>query len=212
MKKKNYTEMAYSYIKDKIIRSELKSGEVLSISALAENLNISRTPVNNACQRLEAEKLLTIVPRQGIVVKSASIKDFRHLYEMRAAIETYAAKLAFSQITERDIGILKEIMVAQKKALSPIDEYAFMIEDMKFHRFLVSKCGNPRFIDILANLNDQALIAGIKNSASHKRIYLAFEEHQKIITALEQNDKGAFILAIEENIISGYTSLTSILG
>lgn len=212
MKKQNYTEIAYSYIKEKIIRGELKAGEVLSISALAETLNISRTPVNNACQRLEAEKLLTIVPKQGIVVKSASIDDFRHLYEMRAAIETYAAKLAFNHINDTDIATLKAILAAQQKALSPVDEYAFMIEDMKFHHFLVSKSGNPRFIDILDNLNDQALIAGIKNSASHKRIHQAFEEHQKIIDALVQKDKVKFIHAIEENIISGFTSLTSMPG
>lgn len=209
MKNQDLTEFAYNYIKEKIIKGEFKSSEILSISSLAETLNISRTPVNNACQRLEAENLLIIVPKQGVIVKSATIGEFRNLYELRAAIETYAAKLAFSNITEHDIKKLNESLALQEKALSPINEYEFMIEDMKFHQFLISKSENPQFISIIDNINNQSIIAGMKNFSNPKRICDSFEEHKKIIDALKNKDKNEFIRLIEENIINGYINLTS---
>ena len=71
--KENLSEFAYNEIKAKILNGELRQGEAISINAIAEELNISRTPVTNACQKLEFEKLLTILPKQGVVINTISI-------------------------------------------------------------------------------------------------------------------------------------------
>jgi DNA-binding GntR family transcriptional regulator len=206
--KPNLSQTAYIDIKEKIINGELPQGVVISISAVAEALNISRTPVTNACQRLEFEKFLTIVPKQGVIINSITIDDAREIYELRAAIETYSAKRAFDNISSNDIEYLKKSLDKQKQYISVGDIHSFMVEDTIFHKTLLKKYKNSQFFSVLDTLYDRAFLIGMRVSENYNRLKESYEEHERIITALENKDKNAFIEAIERNIISGYISLT----
>jgi DNA-binding GntR family transcriptional regulator len=107
------TQTAYKIIKDKIVNGELKQGEAMSISAMAKQLDISRTPITYACQKLETDKFLTIVPKQGVIIHTITINDAKEIYELRAAIETYSAKRIFSTITKNDIDNLESSYIIQ---------------------------------------------------------------------------------------------------
>ena len=144
--KPNLSQTAYIDIKEKIINGELPQGVVISISAVAEALNISRTPVTNACQRLEFEKFLTIVPKQGVIINTITIDDAREIYELRAAIETYSAKRAFDNISSNDIEYLKKSLDKQKQYISVGDIHSFMVEDTIFHKTLLKKYKNSILI------------------------------------------------------------------
>lgn len=204
----NLSEEAYKAIKEKIVNGELKQGEVISISAMAEKLKISRTPVTNACQRLEFEKFLTIIPKLGVIINSITIDDAREIYELRAAIETYSAKRAFENITNEDIDYLKKSLEKQIEYINKKDIYNYMKEDTNFHKFLLTKYKNTQFFTILNTLFDRAFLIGMKSSESFDRLIATIKEHEKIILALEKKDKDAFVEAVEFNIINGYTSLT----
>ena len=69
----NLSQQAYESIKYMIKYGELKQGDIVSISGMAEALNISRTPVTLACQRLEQERLLAIKPKQGVIITTITI-------------------------------------------------------------------------------------------------------------------------------------------
>ena len=69
------TQMAYKIIKEKIVNGDLKQGEVISISAMAKKLNISRTPITYACQKLENDKFLTIAPKQGVIINTLMMQE-----------------------------------------------------------------------------------------------------------------------------------------
>lgn len=206
--KPNLSQKAYIDIKEKIINGELPQGVVISISAMAEALNISRTPVTNACQKLEFEKFLTIVPKQGVIINSITIDDAREIYELRAAIETYSAKRAFDYISSKDIEYLKKSLDKQKQYISVGDIHSFMVEDTIFHKTLLNKYKNSQFFSVLDTLYDRAFLIGMRVSENYNRLKESYEEHERIVAALENKDKNAFIEAIERNIISGYISLT----
>lgn len=204
----NLSQRAYEDIKHRIKYGELKQGEMISISAIAEELKISRSPVTIACQRLEFEKLLTIAPKQGVIVNSIAISDARELYEMRAAIESYAAKLSFIRITEKDIEVLQESMERQKQFAHNGDVYAFMEEDTIFHDYLLKRCENSQFNDAMEVLYDKFFMIGVQCSQRPTRLISTVKEHQSIVDALRRGDRDGFVEAIESNIINGYRSLT----
>ena len=206
--KPNLSQQAYNAIKEKIMNGELPQGVVLSISAMAEALNISRTPVTNACQRLEFDKFLTIIPKQGVIINSITIDDAREIYELRAAIETYSAKRAFDYILPIDIESFKKNLENQRQYINIGDIHSFMIEDTMFHKALIKKYKNTQFFSILDTLYDRAFLIGMKVSENSCRLKESLEEHEKIVAALENKDKNAFIEAIERNILGGYISLT----
>lgn len=206
--KGNLSEQAYNKIKQMIINEELRQGEIISINSMTQILNISRTPITNACQKLEYENFLTIVPKQGVIVNSITIDDAREIYELRAAIETYSAKKAFETFTKEDIQYLKNSFNRQRQYVEEKNVHEFMKEDTDFHLFLLKKYNNTSFYSIIDNLYDRALILGRKSGQSEGRLKENLNEHRMIIQALEKGDKNAFIEAVELNIINGYKNLT----
>lgn len=207
-KKTNLSDQAYETIRNMIVSGELKQGEVISITALAAALEISRTPVTNACQRLEYDKFLTVIPKQGVVINTISIEDAREIYELRAAIEFYSAKRSFENFNNDDVDFLKECLQRQKDFAATNDIHNFMKEDTLFHKYILGKYNNTQFFTLLDNLFDRAFILGIKSSESAERLQGAISEHEKIIEALETGNKSEFVDNIEFNILSGFQNLT----
>lgn len=205
---KNLSVKAYERIKEMILDGTLKQGEAISINAMADILQISRTPITNACQHLEFEKFLTIVPKQGVIINTVSIEAARDIYELRAAIESYNAKRAFDNMDESDIDVLRDSVRKQEKDVENGDVLTFMKEDTFFHRYILGKYNNYEFLTLIGTLYDRAFLLGIRNSKS-ARLKQSIADHKQIIAALESGDKQGFANAIENNILNGYRSLTS---
>lgn len=203
------TQIAYKIIKEKIVNGELKQGEIISISAMAKKLNISRTPITYACQKLENDKFLTIAPKQGVIINTITINDAREIYELRAAIESYSAKRVFSNITEQDIEYLEDSYKKQVQAVEKNDINLFMAEDINFHKYLLAKYENSHFFSIIDNLFDRAFLLGVESCKNPVRLKESLNEHRRIIDCILRNDINGFVEEIERNILNGYIGLTS---
>src|ERR1700761_6601158 len=86
-------------IQRKILSGEIPSGGKVSEQAIAEELGISRTPVRSAIHELESEGLLEQVPRYGTIVRQANRRDLLELFDLRLALESFAAEMATETIS-----------------------------------------------------------------------------------------------------------------
>lgn len=205
----NLSKLAYNQIKEKIINGELQQGSLISISAMSKKLNISRTPITSACQQLEYEGFLTIVPKQGVIVRTLTINDAREVHELRAAIETYAAKCAFPQIGPNDILYLEDSYQRQVRLVAQNDTYGFMREDLNFHKYLLNKYENSKFFTVINLLYERTFLLGIENLKKCSRLQDCLIEHREIIDSLINKDREHFVEKTEWHIINGFQSLTS---
>ena len=87
-------EQAYRSIRELIVSLELRPGASIDERALMERLDIGRTPVREAVRRLAQENLVEVFPRRGMFVTSVEIRDLARLTEVRAVLESDAARLA----------------------------------------------------------------------------------------------------------------------
>ena len=88
-------EIVYDTIKERVLKGKYSSGERLIAKDLADELGVSRMPVREALQRLEAATgLITLIPHKGAVVNSRSEEDIIEVFHMRAVLEGLAARLA----------------------------------------------------------------------------------------------------------------------
>ena len=205
---KNLSQIAYEQLKQMILSGELKQGQAFSINAMTEALQISRTPITNACQRLESEKLLTILPKQGALVNTISIETACGIYELRAAIESYNARRVFDLLDAEDYAILHASVEKQKIHAKEKDVQAFMDEDSRFHRYILEKNRNEEILSTINGLYDRAYMLGITNSKGMRPVH-SITEHEKILDALLRKDRQGFADAIEENILNGFRNLTN---
>jgi DNA-binding GntR family transcriptional regulator len=96
------TARAYAFIRNKILDATYASGTILSANALARQIGVSRTPVQDALQRLQLDGLVTIRAKIGATVKFMNLPDFKELCWMRLILESNAAGLAATEHTTND--------------------------------------------------------------------------------------------------------------
>lgn len=84
---------AYTELRSLIVSWDLPPGSPLNEVQLAERLGISRTPLRQAIQRLAHEGLVRLTPGRGAQVSEITLQDVVSLFQMREALETYAARL-----------------------------------------------------------------------------------------------------------------------
>lgn len=84
---------AYEQLREEIVSWILPPGTHLNETRLAERLGVSRTPLREAIQRLARENLVRISQGRGAFVSEIALGDVIHLYQMREAVESYAARL-----------------------------------------------------------------------------------------------------------------------
>ena len=115
------SEQAYQQIRRMIIRLDLAPGAVVREDDLQRQLGIGRTPIREALQRLAREQFVTVVPRRGMFVSRIDVAELSMLYETRAVIEPYAARLACARggrgALGRDGGVPRR--VAERPGVRP---------------------------------------------------------------------------------------------
>lgn len=151
--KKLSSDKIYDLMKEKIIQLEYDPGEVLNEMELAEEFNMSRTPIRRVFQRLENDKLLNIVPRFGAQVTPIDFKQMKYIFEVTKELDPFAAKLAIERIDEGSIKELEAIIDRLKGYDIGVDYQNAINDDERFHTIIYSSCGNPWLEDILKSLH-----------------------------------------------------------
>ena len=204
------TEQAYQTIKEMILRGDIQQGEALSILMLCDRLGIGRTPVTAACQRLEYDGLIRVIPKQGVWVNTVPIDQAKEIYESRAAIEGYFARKAFEHFTSEDVAALKTLIEEQLAFGQQGDVYNYMLKDAEFHRYSMGKHPNGTLRELHTKLTERIFPFGMRNAASEARVQQAIREHRRIVRCIENQDGGAIVGAVEEHIMNSYIELTGV--
>lgn len=109
------TDEVYERLRAEIIRGDLRPREALSEIEIAERLKVSRTPVRESLQRLDSEGLITSHRRRWIVYEHTT-DEIREIYEVRAALEGYSARLACLRATGDELAELAELRAEVENA------------------------------------------------------------------------------------------------
>lgn len=145
-----YSNVAYDFLRKRILNGEYPSGKALMTYALALEIGVSRTPVRDALRQLEADGLVTIQPRLGASVKMMDLKNFRESCELRLALETHAAGLAarnHADVALHEIslalGAMRRITAKMIDSGAPAKFMPALVrEDVRFHLAIISAAKN----------------------------------------------------------------------
>lgn len=203
------SDLAYNRIKEMIIRGQIEQGQVLSVLYFSELLNLGRMPVTIACQKLEVNGFLRIIPKQGVLISPITINDARDLYEAREAIEMYLAERAFANITAEDIVELEKSIARQEEFGAAGDAYGFMEEDTYFHRYILQRYPNRILIGMHHTMTDRIFLIGVHNSSNPARLQESIDNHKRQIACIKAGDKQGFLREVSANQVCGYLSITA---
>lgn len=182
---------------------------------IIEELGFSRTPIREAISELAEEKLVTIMPRRGIVVTQISLKDVEDMLNARALLEPYIFQNAFPNV-EKDVLLRMKNqlndMIAHKKVKMDSLEEDF---DYSFHMYFAEKANNQylyRMMHLLMT-NSQRIRSF---STMHQERYIdSYKEHIEIIDMMLSGDEDKVMEAVKKHIsntVEGYKQIYSIQG
>lgn len=196
-------EIAYDKIKKLLIMGELE-GRVISENELVDTLQMSRTPIREALQRLQNEEFLEIIPKRGVYIKEITLKEASDLMHVRVAIEVYSMERIAELLTDRHILDLRSNVELQKEAVERLDVYEFLRLDLEYHEYFLKIYDNYHFVRTLNNISDRLIQHGMKVfNREPFRLLKSIQEHEEINALLEQEDFKGAVKALEQHVLGG---------
>ncbi|WP_171038063.1 GntR family transcriptional regulator [Aquibacillus sediminis] len=178
-------DLVYFEIKQKIIEGLLKPNQSINEESLASELDISRTPIREALQRLEMQELVIRLPNGRLKVAPISIQEVEELFNVRSLLEGLVTREATIQATDKDMEKLKQytqLIVDASEADQRVDVVNFGSE---FHNYLYQISRNQTATKILNQLNDRvSRYRRLAPTKDNKRSQQAAEEHKKLFEAI----------------------------
>ena len=195
-------DVAYQQIKRKIRAREYAPGQFMHEMAICAELELGRTPVHQALHRLQLERLVSIIPRKGIMVDPVSPSDIMTVLEVRELLEPYCAAQAARHLTPALIDDLHVVLQKSKKAISEQDLMQFMAADRQFHELLIRTAGNDLIIDFLHSLHGRVARIWRAPSWSHTDFDKTYAEHSRVVDAVCRGDQADANAAMRDHIVS----------
>jgi DNA-binding GntR family transcriptional regulator len=130
---RSLTDLAYAHLEEMIVTLKLAPGRTVSEGELSVLTGIGRTPIREALQRLAREKLVSILPRRGIVVTEINVGSQLRLLEVRRELERLIARSAARRATDAERDRFREIARLFEKSAREDNDVAFMRTDREFN-------------------------------------------------------------------------------
>lgn len=136
----NKDNIAYTYIKNKILRGEFPPNFILDEKELKKILNLSTTPIKNAFKALEKEQFVTIKPKKKTYVKKINLKLVKDLFQMRNKLEYILIELTIYSMEQEKLKNELNKFKNDFENLKEISGFNEVYNNFRF--FFANNCGN----------------------------------------------------------------------
>lgn len=191
------------YLRNRILSGNIKQGDHIVESDIANELGISRGPVREALRQLEQEGLISYSARKGCTVKIISAKGSEELYIIRATLEELSVKRCNCKFRESTLQKMESLINEMDKH-SKVNDLIHIIEcDQKFHECIVVESGMERLHDMWKSLNSANAIIfyAIYHSKYSPDERLA-DNHKIIVDSLRSGNTEKAIKDIHDNYMT----------
>ncbi|MFO7990597.1 MAG: GntR family transcriptional regulator [Thermodesulfobacteriota bacterium] len=145
----------YQILRERILYMEYQPGQILNENVLAQEFQVSRSPVRNVLNRLEWEQLVRIIPRTGSMVTEIEFNKIMHVFQVRFECEVLEIQLAANQLDDSHLIRLKEIKERCAALFDNKDRKAMAAVDADLRNLIHDAAGNPVLKEISDRLYTQ---------------------------------------------------------
>lgn len=192
----------YESIRRSIVEGTIRPNERLIEAELAERLDVSRTPVRESMQRLATDGLV-LSRRRGWVVREHSPQEIREIYEVRAALEGYAARLAAERATDDEIAEIVRIHETYVAELENTSRDHLLEHNDEFHNAVIAASRNARLAEQIVRNTAFYFVHRIAGFWSDEEIRVSIAGHQELVDALVAHDPEAAQGAAQRGVLAG---------
>ena len=213
-------ERIVEQIHAKIALGEYGPGDRLRQKLLAEEFNVSRTPIREALRLLEAKQIISQAHRHSAVIRVPSAREIRETYQVRAELEGLATELAAQWISDNQLEDLRTVHNKFVRSVQDLNSQrtssrrsndknllkasnTWIAMNADFHAVIQTAGNNLRLRSIISELyvgfTQNVMYSSARGMDGH-RMQRNIEDHEKILNALERRDGSAAREAMETHV------------
>ncbi|MFB5662321.1 GntR family transcriptional regulator [Alteribacillus sp. HJP-4] len=192
-------QQAYIQVKRSILNGSLEPGSKIVVGQLAEEYEVSRTPLREALRQLQNDGLIKFQTNGTISIIDLDEKDFIELCFCRRILEKEIIQEAIRCITNDTLEEIKVILDQSEEAVNTEDDLEVLRLNTEFHEKIILSCENKRLIELLERTRAFLLIYRakiVKETDQSKTV----KEHRQIYNYLCKRDEEAAVKAIEHHL------------
>jgi len=181
----DYVDEVYKMLLDAISDGTLAPGTRLTQEEIAEQMQVSRSPVIQALRILKKDGFVQDAPGRGVLVTPLDAAAVGHLYEIRGSLDALAARLA----AQKRFTIDPKIIANGRRTARGKDVKAMMDADMDFHNAIYRAAGNPFLEQSAQNywMHLRRAMGAVLQSSAQQRQTI-WDEHEAIAEAIAAGD------------------------
>jgi|GEM_PF-205525 len=205
------TDRAYLALRTSILSGHLPTHAQLREVDLAEVIPVSRTPIREALTRLVSQGLVTVGANRVLEVREVDLQGCLNTYEILAALEPLAVKLAAQNASREQITRLQNSLTLKEFFYQNFRWEEVTRESQVFHEIIYEASGNPELANVIRRLRE--------DTHRFRRLYIrtrataveAIEQDKQIVDLVSQrDDEGAYEVMVKHIRIS-ITALESMM-
>ena len=193
-------ERAYRAIRKQLVEFKIRPEERINEVQIARMLELSRTPIREALNRLASEGFVVPAPNRGFFFRGLDIGDLIDLFEMRMIVETGAFALLCERADDAGLERLAAFWANAKARYAFRDADEILELDEGFHLLVAELTGNPEIVRHLNGLNARIRFVRrvqIAHIPEHKDVV---GDHSRIVEAAQRRDAGEGIAVLKTHI------------
>ena len=201
--RKSRAETIRSAIEQEILSGKLPSGSQIDEQQLLSRFGVSRTPAREALIQLASAGLVELVPRQGAIVSSITLREYVAMSEILVQLESLAAQLAARRISPGQREAMQAAHADCAEAAERLDPDGYRMANDRFHAVIYEACCNEILSRQIRTM--RARMRGMRDLRFEKpaRSRASLQEHGAVMEAILRGDEEAAAQAMVRHIATG---------
>lgn len=175
-------------LRERIFAGELAPGAFLDEMALAEALQISRTPLREALKVLTAEGLVRHEPRRGCFVSEVTERDLDEIFPVIALLEGRCAYEAARKVSDAELAALEELHDRLRRHAAAGRIQAYYAANFAIHEAIITLADNRWLAQTIGDLRKILKLARLQQLNAPGRLQQSLSEHLAVFAALKARD------------------------
>lgn len=186
-----------------ILEGELTAGQRLNELALAQSLGVSRSPVREACRKLEQAGLVEIINNRGMFVRRVDLQQALDIYAIRGALAELSGQLIARHATRSDVDVLRRQVAQMETTAASGDATAYYRQNLAFHRQLVEYTRSSRLLELFLGTDKELHLYRQRSLVQPSGMNVSNQEHRAIVDAIASGDETKAGEAFKRHVLNG---------
>lgn len=209
--RRTITDQVTEDLRTRILTGDFPAGHQLRQDAIAGEYNVSRIPVREALQRLDAEGLVSFQPHKGAIVSQLSLDEIKELFEVRKLLECDLLRHAVPRMTPDDLKLVEDILLVYDEAFRSGDIDRWGELNREFHDRLYRASNRPKTLEIVRMIGNNTVRFTQAQLALSGATDRAKREHRQIFEACKAGNVDEAVELLANHIQSSADSLMDCL-